>query len=368
MIDRVKQHGALRACDPADKPLVAITMGDPAGIGPEVLVKALADPEIRSLGRFIIYGMEESLDAAAGRAGVDPVWYRCPHDEVGEVKTGVVLADYDEYTLFGAKLRRPTAEAGHASIRFVQDACQAAASGQVDAIVTGPIHKGSWKMAGCKEPGHTEMLAHFFKAKRVNMMFVSETIRVALASAHVGLFELRNRFTIGLVFQPLDLLDDALRRFWGVEQPRIAVAGLNPHAGEGGQFGDEEIRIIEPAILMAREAGIDAEGPFAADTLFHRAANGRYDGVVAMYHDQALIPVKLLAFHSSVNVTLGLPVIRTSVDHGTAFDISGDNKANPGSMKAAIALACTMAYTPQSDIPRVPLSAAAAMPTPPLGD
>jgi len=175
------------------------------------------------------------------------------------------------------------------------------------------------------------------------MMFDAGRLRVALASTHVGLFELRHRFTIGLVYQPIDLLDRALREWFGIDRPRLAVCALNPHAGEERRFGDEETRIIEPALTMAREGGCFVEGPFPADTLFRTAAEGKYDGVVAMYHDQALIPVKLLAFDRAVNVTLGLPIVRTSPDHGTAFDIVGSNQADPGSMRAAISLACRLA-------------------------
>jgi 4-hydroxythreonine-4-phosphate dehydrogenase len=325
------------------KPLIAVTMGDPSGIGAEVVVKALADPEVRSLGRFVIYGLNELLGYAAGLAEVNPFWFCRPHEEVTRVESGVVVADFDEYTMFGTSLRQPTAEGGHASLRFVDEAIAAVNSGLADAIVTGPINKVSWRMAGCKKPGHTEYLAEAFKARRVTMMFAGGPLRVALASTHLGLFELRNSFTIGRVFQPIDQLDEALRRWFGIDHPRIAVAGLNPHASEEGRFGDEESRIIEPAMVMARELGIDVQGPFPADTLFWRAARGAYDGVVAMYHDQGLIPVKLLAFDTAVNLTLGLPVVRTSVDHGTAFDIAGQNRAHEGSMKAAITMAAELA-------------------------
>ena len=326
-----------------EKPLIAITMGEPAGIGAEVIVKALADPDSRARGRFVIYGLHELLSYAADAAEVNPFWFRYPHEELPEVASGVVVADFDEYATLTAPLKRPTAEGGHASLRFLEEAAAAALAGRVDAVVTGPIHKISWKMAGCRMPGHTEWLAERCDAKRVTMMFVGGPLRVALASTHHALFELRNLFTIGHVFQPIDLLHEALVRWFGIEHPRIAVAGLNPHAGEEGRFGDEERRIIEPAMLMAREQGMDVVGPFPADTLFWAARDGKYDGIVAMYHDQGLIPVKLLAFNAAVNVTLGLPIIRTSVDHGTAFDIVGQNKADAGSMKAAIELACAMA-------------------------
>ncbi len=351
MIVAADELDALRARDPAHKPVVGITMGDPAGIGAEVLVKALADPNVRALGRFVIYGMEEPMDIAAGLAEIEPCWFRRVHEEVTTIRSGVALADYDEFDV-GLDHRGATAESGRASLRFLGDAAAAARKGWIDALVTGPISKTGWKLAGCRQPGHTEWLAREFNAKRVTMMFTGGRLRVALASTHVALFDLRNMFTIGLVFQPIDLLDDALRRYWGIQNPRIGVCALNPHASEGGRFGDEESRIIEPAMLMARELGIDVRGPFPADTLFVKATSGHFDGIVAMYHDQALIPVKLLAFEHAVNVTLGLPTIRTSVDHGTAFDIAGRNRANPGSMKAAIELACLLASRPAIDIPR----------------
>lgn len=326
------------------KPLVAITMGDPGGVGAEVIVKALADPEIRKLGRFIVYGLEEMLLYAAGQAEIAPYWFRLPHDEIEEVRSGVVVADFDELPATFSKC--PTPEGGAASKQFLDAAVAANKAGFVSAIVTAPINKTSWKMARVRFPGHTEYLADAYRCRRVTMAFVGGQMRVALASTHVGIFELRNSFTIGRVFQPIDLLDDWLRRFVGIEQPRIAVCGLNPHASEDGQFGDEERRIIEPAMVQAGEVGIRVEGPFPADTLFIEAAKGKYDGVVAMYHDQGLIPVKLLHFDSAVNVSLGLPVIRTSVDHGTAYDIAGKNKANEGSMKAALKLACELATSP----------------------
>lgn len=325
------------------KPLIAVTMGDPAGIGAEVIVKALADPDVRGLGRFVIYGIEESLGAAADAAGISSFWFGHPAGEALRVDSGVVVADFPEFAAGHWTRARPTALGGRASLRFLDVAITAARDGQVDAIVTGPINKTSWRDAGCKHPGHTELLAESFSVKRVTMAFVGGGLRVALASTHLSLFELRNRFTIGCVFQPIDLLHRALVDWFGIEHPHLAVAGLNPHAGEDGRFGDEERRVIEPAIQMAKNAGIDVEGPFPADTLFIPRRRSRYDGFVAMYHDQGLIPVKMLAFDTAVNVTLGLPVIRTSVDHGTAFDIAGSDQADPGSMIESLRLACHLA-------------------------
>jgi len=318
-------------------------MGDPAGIGAEVVVKALADPELRRSGRFIIYGLNEVLEYAADQAEINPYWFRLPHELVTRIESGVVVADFDEFTLFSPTVRYPSAEGGHASMRFLNAAIKSTKDGFLEAIVTAPICKESWALAGYRWPGHTEKLAHAFQTKRVTMMFVAGRLRVALASIHEPLFDLRNSFTIGRVFQPIDLMGEALSGRFGIENPRIAVCGLNPHAGEHGMFGDEERRIIEPAIVMAREAGWDAEGPFPADTIFWRAVHGHYDGVVAMYHDQGLIPVKLLAFESACQTTLGLPAIRTSVDHGTAFDIVGQNLASAESMKSALRLACEFA-------------------------
>jgi 4-hydroxythreonine-4-phosphate dehydrogenase len=341
-----------RGDDSEGLPTIGITMGDPAGIGPECALKALADHSLRERARFVVYGLAEQLDYAADLSELKRFWARLPLEDArlalaarpnGSTSTtgegGVVIADFDDCDVDARPPRRPTAEGGRASVRFVDEAIEDARAGRIAALVTGPIHKTAWKMAGVSYPGHTELLAARFHARRVTMMFVGGPLRVALASIHEPLFELRHLFTIGLVFQPIDLLHAALRDWFGIAQPKIAVAGLNPHAGENGQFGDEETRVIEPAIDMARGHGIDVVGPLPADTLFWRAAHGEFDGVVAMYHDQALIPVKLLAFDEAVNVTLGLPIIRTSVDHGTAYDIAGKNRADPGSMKAAIRLA-----------------------------
>lgn len=324
-------------------PTIGITMGDPAGIGPEVVVKALADHSLRARARFIVYGLHEQITYAADLAELNPFWFRKPHEEAATIKSGVVIADFDEFALDARRLGKPNREAGRASMRFLDEAVTHARQGTLDALVTGPINKTAWKLAGFDYPGHTEFLAARCKTRRVSMMFAAGPLRVALASVHRALFDLRNVFTIGYVFQPIDLLHQALQDWFGIPQPKIAVAALNPHAGENGLFGDDEARVIEPALEMARNAGINAIGPFPADTLFWRASHAEFDGVVAMYHDQALIPVKLLAFNSAVNLTLGLPIIRTSVDHGTAFDIVGRNRADPGSMKSAINLAIDIA-------------------------
>ncbi|MBC8107052.1 MAG: 4-hydroxythreonine-4-phosphate dehydrogenase PdxA [Anaerolineae bacterium] len=326
------------------RPTIAITLGDPAGIGPEVIVKALNDPVVRHRARYIIYGMNELLAYAADLAEYDVFWWRdqysgrlrsYPHD--------VVVVDYDQYSMLGSAIRSPSKMGGDASMRFCLDAIEAAQKKLVDAVVTAPIAKESWKLAGYNFPGHTELFAQRTGSRRYTMMFAGGPLKVALASVHIPLMGLWGKLNIGAVFQPIELLHQALVEWFDIPKPRIAVAGVNPHASENGQFGDEEERIIAPAIQMAREQGIDVTGPYPPDTIFMRARDGHFDAVVAMYHDQGLIPVKLLAFDRAVNVTLGLPIIRTSPDHGTAFDIVGRNRANPGSMRSAIELAIDLA-------------------------
>ncbi|HSI34736.1 MAG: 4-hydroxythreonine-4-phosphate dehydrogenase PdxA [Phycisphaerae bacterium] len=326
------------------RPTIAITMGDPAGIGPEVIVKALADPVLRHRARFVVYGMNELLSYAADLAELDVFWWRDQyHGRPKAYGYDVTVVDYDQYSILGSAIRSPSKIGGEASMRFCLDAIDAAQKGIVDAVVTAPIAKESWKLAGYHFPGHTELFAQRTGARRYNMMFTGGPLRVVLATVHIPLNGLWGRLNIGAVFQPIELIHETLRDWFDIEKPRIAVCGLNPHASENGQFGDEEERIISPAIRMAREQGIDVTGPYPPDTIFLKAKHGTYDAVVAMYHDQGLIPVKLLAFDQAVNCTIGLPIIRTSPDHGTAFDIVGRNKANPGSMRSAISLAVDLA-------------------------
>jgi len=338
------------------QPVIGVTMGDPLGIGPEVLVKALADPAVRKLARFVVYGRNETLLAAADRCGIALDWFRVDaasaSAQSGSV-LGPLVLDYTSEGLLDVTRPGPTRFGGILSKAFVEDAitdCMRPAGDprRIDAVVTGPISKESWSLAGFKWPGHTELFAFRTKAKRHAMMFSSPRLRVALATAHVPLMDVRNVLTIGKVYDPIDLGHQFCRQL-GIAKPRIAVCGLNPHAGENGMFGDEDARIIRPAIDAARRIGIEAHGPFPADTVFIGAAAGDWDLVVAMYHDQGLIPVKLLGWDKAVNVTVGLPIVRTSPDHGTAFDIAGQGKASEGSMKAAIELAVRLAAAPRSD-------------------
>ncbi len=339
----------------ADLPTIGVSMGDPLGVGPEVIVKALADPALRARGRFVIYGLGAPLHAAAEKASTDPFWWRVENDSpVVDAAIGrrVVVRDYESLAdawrpALSGVAPGPTRAAGQASFQFIEDAIADAKrpegdARRLDAIVTAPINKEAWALAGRgKYAGHTELLTTRFGAKRSAMLFVAPRLRVVLATVHIPLSEIAQRLTIGRVHDPIDLGYEACLDL-GIARPRIAVCGLNPHAGENGLFGDEESRLITPAIQAACEAGIDVRGPFPADTIFNRALNGEFDLVVAMYHDQGLIPVKLLARDEAVNVTIGLPVVRTSPDHGTAFDIAGAGVADAGSMRAALALAIDM--------------------------
>ncbi len=335
-----------------DRPVIGITMGDPDGIGPEVVVKALADPAIAASARFLVYGQSDVLAFAADLAGIEPYWFRvgATSERAGHPVGGpVVVLDYENLGSLELTQRKPSARAGLASKTYVEDAITDAMrplgdSRRIDAVVTGPISKEAWSLAGYKWPGHTELFAARTKARRHAMLFESPRLRVTLATTHLPLMEIRNVLTIGRIFDPIDLGHEYCRQL-GIESPVIAVTGLNPHAGEHGLFGDEEDRLIRPAIDVARRGGIDARGPFPADTVFIDAASGAYHLVVAMYHDQGLIPVKLLGWDKAVNVTLGLPIIRTSPDHGTAFDLAGRNKASEGSMRCAIELAIRLAST-----------------------
>lgn len=321
-------------------------MGDPGGIGPEVVVKALADEEVRGLARWIVLGPEAVLREAASAGGIAPFWKR----EEGsggapERAGGVTLVDYPMAGAAGVE-HESRAVQGALSFQLVEDAIAMALGKRgvhADAVVTGPISKEAWRLAGHGEfPGHTELFASRCHAERYGMMFVSPMLRVILVTAHVPLASVSGLLTRERIDETIRLGHEACIGL-GIARPRIAVCCLNPHAGEAGLLGSEDAQVIVPAIGMAQRRRIDARGPFPGDTVFRDAVQGRFDLVVAMYHDQGLIPVKLLDRDRAVNVTVGLPIIRTSPDHGTAFGIAGQNRADPGSMKAALMLASRMA-------------------------
>jgi 4-hydroxythreonine-4-phosphate dehydrogenase len=287
------------------KPRIAITIGDPAGIGPEICEKALAKPEIKSLAHYIVIGDRRII----------------PSRLVGQV----------------------SATAGKASVEYVEKAIELALHGKVDAIVTCPISKEAIHKAGYKYQGHTEILAARTKTKNYAMLFVAKPFWVMLVTIHIPLKDVSRSLKKSEVLRIIKLAHATLLKA-GIKQPRIGVAGLNPHAGENGILGKEEIKIITPAVAVAKKAGINATGPISPDAIFNQARDGKFDLVVAMYHDQGLIPLKLLSFGKAVNVTAGLPFVRTSVDHGTGFDIAGKNLARPDSLIEAIKVAVQLVH------------------------
>ena len=325
----------------ASLPRIGITLGDPAGVGPEVALKALADETVRGLARFAVFG--PSRERWAELAGAQPSFLTRSQDRDAwdETLAGIELVQV-KADLDGVSSGGPSKASGEASIAYVLAAIEAAKRGWIDAIVTGPISKEAVGMAGYPWPGHTELLADEFGAREVAMMLAGGPFRVVLVTIHVALAEAIRSITVERILTACRLGSEAVHRWFGVEVPRLGVCGLNPHAGEAGRFGHEERETIGPAVEEANAAGLCAFGPLAPDTAFRQAMQGKFDLVVAMYHDQGLIPIKTVAFEESVNVTLGLPIVRTSVDHGTAYDIAGRNAADPGSMKAAVRMAVEM--------------------------
>jgi 4-hydroxythreonine-4-phosphate dehydrogenase len=323
-------------------PLVAVTMGDPAGIGPEIIARAFADPDFRRENRALVVGDAGILERAIRLLGLplqaNPVAE--PEDAGFEPGTVDVLTETDlpEDLPFGELDPR----AGDAAFRYVERATELAGAGRVAAIATAPLNKEAMHLAGHKYPGHTEILADLTGTKDYAMMLVTDELKVIHVSTHVSLREAIERARPERELAVIRLAEESLRKL-GYERPRIAVAGLNPHAGENGLFGTEDAEQIAPAVAAAVEEGMDATGPWPPDTVLMRARRGEFDVVVVQYHDQGHIPVKLMGFDTGVNVTVGLPFFRTSVDHGTAFDIAGTGKADPASLRAALDLARTLA-------------------------
>ena len=323
-----------------DKPPLAMTMGDPAGIGPELALAAWRDrmPE----APFVVFAAPGILAAAARRAGLAvPIIETDPAGAGAAFPAGLPVVPLESAVEDAPG--RPDAANAAATIESIERAVEAVRQGQARALVTNPIAKATLYQAGFKHPGHTEYLGELARAWGAPafpvMMIWSETLKVVPVTIHIPLAEAPRALTAELIIRTARIVDRDLRVRFGVARPRLALAGLNPHAGEGGAMGREEITIIRPAIEALKAEGIDAVGPLPADTMFHARARARYDVALTMYHDQGLIPVKTLAFDEGVNVTLGLPFIRTSPDHGTAFDIAGKGLANPASLIAALRLA-----------------------------
>jgi 4-phospho-D-threonate 3-dehydrogenase / 4-phospho-D-erythronate 3-dehydrogenase len=325
------------------KPYLAITMGDPAGIGPEVVAKALAGQEIRRLCQPIVIGSHAVMEQTVRTLRVPLRVARAEGHSRREQSSEILVLDPLQAPLGRFRMGRPADNTGAASVAFIKTAVRLTQTGCTAGIVTAPISKEAINLAGYDYPGHTELLAALTQSPEVGMMIVGGPLKIMFATTHVALRDLSDILTGARIGRAIRLAHKALRDYFGVRQPRIGVAALNPHAGEAGLFGDEEQKTIRPAAQRARHSGIRVTDPLPADTLFGKAARGEYDGVVAMYHDQGLIPLKLLAFGRCVNLTVGLPIIRTSVDHGTAYDIAGKGIAETGSLIEAVKLAARLA-------------------------
>jgi 4-hydroxythreonine-4-phosphate dehydrogenase len=325
-----------------ERPRLAITLGDPAGIGPEVVLKALMHEDVYAQADPLVIGDRRVLERTVTALGL-PLAMRTVSDVRDATFTpgAVTVLDLENADPAKFAVGEESAVAGAAAVDYVFRACDLAMAGEVDAIVTAPLNKAAMHLAGYTYAGHTELLTERTNAPRVSMLLIGPGLRIVHVSTHVALSEAIARVTPQRVEEVIQLAHDACRSL-GIAEPRIAVAGLNPHASEGGIFGNEEAESIAPAIAAARARGLNVSDPQPPDTVFLRATKGHYDIVVAQYHDQGHIPMKLLAFDSGVNVSYGLPVIRTSVDHGTAFDIAGKGIASETSMLAAIDVAVQM--------------------------
>ena len=323
-------------------PLIAVTMGDPTGIGPEIIAKTFAEEGFGEENNALVVGNPKILERAASLLELPLRVNAIERLEEATFEPGTVdvlaVGELPEDLPFGEL----DARAGEAAFRYVEKATELASAGSVDVIATAPLNKEAMHLAGHKYPGHTEILAELTDTKDYAMMLVATDLKVIHVSTHVSLKEAIERVKPERELAVIRLAHDSLRAL-GVEKPKVAIAGLNPHAGENGLFGTEEAEMIAPAVVSAVEEGIDATGPWPPDTVLMRARRGEFDIVVVQYHDQGHIPIKLMGFDTGVNVTVGLPFFRTSVDHGTAFDIAGTGKADHTSMRAALDLARQLA-------------------------
>lgn len=333
-----------------EKSLIGITMGDPGGIGPEVILKALTSPETRTAANYVIIGSEKVLSDTADNLGIEAE-LQLSHIDYTSLNSNrcftdkINVLDLDNISVYDAKSHKPLPECGKASVEYVFKGLDLALGGEIDALVTAPISKEAIKLAGFDFAGHTELLKEKTSVENVVMFMVGKGLRVSFVTTHLAVNEVSEFINRENVFSTIQITATGLKTFFDIDQPKIAVCGLNPHCGDGDRFGTEERDVIIPAIACAQEMGIDCHGPLSADTVFNKALNGKFDVVVVQFHDQGTIPIKMHAFDSGVNITLGIPVIRTSPTHGTAFDIAGKGIANPGSMIEAIKTAVMMAET-----------------------
>jgi 4-hydroxythreonine-4-phosphate dehydrogenase len=323
-----------------DIPKIGITMGDPTGIGPEIIVKALSSEELFEACRPLVLGDRGVLTKTIERLGLDStveVFDAIPEEGYSPRKIFLLALSHLEDT--SLQFGKPDRACGEAMVRYIEEAVRWVERGKLDAITTCPINKQAINQAGFPFSGHTELLAHLAQTRSVAMMFVGPQWKVILVTTHLPLKEVSKWITKDRVLSTIRIADEGLRKYFGIIHPRIAVLGLNPHCGEEGLLGEEEKSEIMPAIEGAKSLGLDVEGPFSADSFFDVSEAFVYDTVISMYHDQGLIPIKMSGFRESVNFTLGLPFIRTSVGHGTAYDIVGRGLANPTNLKKAVLLA-----------------------------
>ncbi len=324
----------------SDLPIIGITMGDPAGIGPEIIVRALADRDIYEICRPVVLGDEVVLSSEITKSFPDLSLHIIESPSESEAMPGRVdLSAVSELKGHAALPGKPTVEGGKAMVEYIIRATHMCLDGSIGAMVTCPISKALMHEAGYTYDGHTQLIAHLTNTNEYVMMLAGERLRVALVTIHCALKDVPAILNTEMIYKTIHITAKALTEDMGFENPGLAVAALNPHAGEEGLFGTEEREIIVPAVNKTRQEGFNVVGPLPADTLFYKAASGQFDAVIAMYHDQGLIPLKLLHFSDAVNLTLGLPIIRTSVDHGTAYDIAGTGRADASSLKAAIRMA-----------------------------
>lgn len=324
-------------------PIIGITMGDPAGVGPEIIIKALSDPALYEICRPLVLGDHGALSLCLRKDDPCSIREISHPSEASGIPGRIDLIALCRLNKTCLTPGSPTVEGGTAMVDCIFAAVDMAVRGKIAAMVTCPISKILMQQAGHFYEGHTRLIADRTGTKDYVMMLAGERLRVALVTIHCALRDVPSLVSKESILKTIFVTSNALTRDFALENPRIAVAGLNPHGGEEGLFGREEKDVIEPALREASQRGYPVHGPYPPDTVFHRAASGHFDAVIAMYHDQGLIPLKLLHFSDAVNITLGLPIIRTSVDHGTAYNIAGKGVADPSSLKAAIRAAVSMA-------------------------
>ncbi|HEV2435721.1 MAG TPA: 4-hydroxythreonine-4-phosphate dehydrogenase PdxA [Verrucomicrobiae bacterium] len=336
------------------KPVLGLTSGDPAGIGPELCLRALREPAVLKRSAPVLFGDAAVLERVRQTAGIP--FAKCRTISISELAslpriTRPLIVDCAAVDAAEVVPGEISAVCGQAGYGYIQKAIRAAQAGIIDGIVTAPIHKESLNLAGVPFPGHTEIFTALTKSKRSCMMLYSDELTVSMATTHIGYADVPHQLSTRRLLDVIELTAEAMRRMRR-RAPRLGVCGLNPHAGEHGLFGNrEEENVVAPAVAQARERGIDATGPLVPDAAFSKGQRRKYDAIVTLYHDQGHIPFKMLAFDTGVNITLGLPILRTSVDHGTAFDIAWQGKADPGSLFSAIRVAADLARNCTGDVP-----------------